>query len=152
MRLSLRWKIVGGFGILLLLIALLGWVTFSLFTSLRSVQRRVFDEAIPGLIAVDEIVRSYTAQSAAVRGYLISSQPTLLGQYEDEKANAQFWQQRGERLFTSQQEADLLLRISETGDDYQELLDDDVIPLATKGQRSQAFRVLGQEVRVADGR
>jgi serine phosphatase RsbU (regulator of sigma subunit)/CHASE3 domain sensor protein len=144
-RLSLRWKIVGGFGILLLLIALLGWVTFSLFTSLQSVQRRVFDDAIPGLIAVDEIVRSYTAQSAAVRGYLISSQPTLLGQYEDEKATAQFWQQRGDELFSSRQEADLLLRISETGGDFQSLIDDDVIPLATKGQRSQAFRVLGQE-------
>ena len=63
MRLSLRWKIVGGFGLLLLLIALLGWVTLSLFGSLRNVQRRVFDEAIPALLAVDEIVRSYTAQS-----------------------------------------------------------------------------------------
>lgn len=145
MRLSLRWKIVGGFGILLLLIALLGWVTFSLFTSLRSVQRRVFNDAIPGLIAVDEIVRSYTAQSAAVRGYLISSQPTLVGQYEDEKANAQFWQQRGEDLFTTRQEADLLSRISEIGNDYQALIDDEVIPLATRGQRSQAFRVLGQD-------
>jgi len=56
-RLSLRWKIVGGFGLLLALIAVLGWVTLSLFGSLRSVQRRVFDEAIPGLVAVDEIVR-----------------------------------------------------------------------------------------------
>ena len=145
MRLSLRWKIVGGFGILLLLIALLGWVTFSLFTSLRSVQTRVFDEAIPGLIAVDEIVRSYTAQSAAVRGYLIGSQPTLLGQYEDEKANAEFWQERGASLFASPQEEDLLARISQTGSEFQELVDDEVIPLATKGQRSQAFRVLGQD-------
>ncbi|MBW3594909.1 MAG: SpoIIE family protein phosphatase [Actinobacteria bacterium] len=145
MRLSLRWKIAGGFGILLLLIALLGWVTLSLFTSLRSVQRRVFDDAIPGLIAVDEIVRSYTAQSAAVRGYLIGSQPTLLGQYEDEKANAQFWQERGAELFTSGQEADLLRRIAATGTQFQELVDESVIPLATRGQRSQAFRVLGQD-------
>ena len=145
MRLGLRWKIVGGFGILLLLIALLGWVTLSLFTSLRSVQRRVFDTAIPGLIAVDEIVLSYTAQSAAVRGYLIGSQPTLLGQYEDEKANAKFWQERGADLFVSGQEKDLLRRISTTGADFQELVDEEVIPLATRGQRSQAFRVLGQE-------
>ena len=145
MRLSLRWKIVGGFGILLLLIALLGWVTFSLFTSLRSVQRRVFDTAIPGLIAVDEIVLSYTAQSAAVRGYLIGSQPTLLGQYEDEKANAKFWQERGADLFVTGQEEDLLRRISMTGADFQELVDEEVIPLATRGQRSQAFRVLGQD-------
>ena len=145
MHLSLRWKIVGGFGILLLLIALLGWVTLSLFTSLRDVQRRVFNDAIPGLIAVDEIVRSYTAQSAAVRGYLIGSQPTLLGQYEEEKANAIFWQERGADLFETGQEADLLRRISETGADFQALVDEDVIPLATRGQRSQAFRVLGQD-------
>ena len=58
MRLSLRKKLVGGFGLLLLLIAVLGWVTLSLFNSLRSVQSRVFDEAIPGLVTVDEIVRS----------------------------------------------------------------------------------------------
>ena len=145
MRLSLRWKIVGGFGILLLLIALLGWVTFSLFTSLRSVQRRVFNDAVPGLIAVDEIVRSYTAQSAAVRGYLIGSQTTLLGQYEDEKANAEFWQERGAELFRTGQEADLLTRISEAGADFQALVDEEVVPLSQKGQRSQAFRVLGQE-------
>ena len=145
MRLSLRWKIVGGFGILLLLIALLGWVTLSLFTSLRDVQRRVFDDAIPGLIAVDEIVRSYTAQSAAVRGYLIGSQPTLLGQYENEKANAIFWQERGSQLFNAGQEADLLRRIAETGADFQALVDDRVVPLAQRGQRSQAFRVLDQD-------
>jgi len=144
-RLSLRWKIAGGFGILLLLIALLGWVTLSLFTSLRSVQRRVFDDAIPGLIAVDEIVRSYTAQSAAVRGYLIGSQPTLLGQYEDEKANAEFWQDRGAELFTAGQEADLLRRIAATGGEFQDLVDEQVVPLARRGQRSQAFRVLGQD-------
>ena len=145
MRLSLRWKIAGGFGILLLLIALLGWVTLSLFTSLRSVQRRVFNDAIPGLIAVDEIVRSYTAQSAAVRGYLIGSQPTLLGQYEDEKANAEFWQDRGAELFKAGQEEDLLRRISTTGGEFQALVDEEVVPLARLGQRSQAFRVLGQE-------
>ena len=144
-RLSLRWKIVGGFGILLLLIALLGWVTLSLFTSLRSVQRRVFNDAVPGLIAVDEIVRSYTAQSAAVRGYLIGSQPTLLGQYEDEKANAEFWQERGKELFRAGQEADLLTRMAAAGDDFQELVDEEVVPLAQRGQRSQAFRVLGQD-------
>jgi len=144
-RLSLRWKIAGGFGILVLLIALLGWVTLSLFTSLRSVQKRVFDDAIPGLIAVDEIVRSYTAQSAAVRGYLIGSQPTLLGQYEDEKANAEFWQDRGAELFQSGQEADLLRRISATGSQFQDLVDEEVVPLARLGQRAQAFRVLGQE-------
>lgn len=145
MRLGLRWKIVGGFGILLLLIALLGWVTLSLFTSLRSVQRRIFDDAIPGLIAVDEIVRSYTAQSADIRGYLIGGQPTLLGEYEDEKANAEFWQERGVELFTGAQEEDLLRRIAKTGSEFQELVDEDVTPLATRGQRSQAFRVLGQD-------
>ncbi|MEA2477681.1 MAG: hypothetical protein QOC87_1880, partial [Actinomycetota bacterium] len=35
MKLTLRRKIVGGFGLLLVLIALLGWVTLSLFGSLR---------------------------------------------------------------------------------------------------------------------
>jgi hypothetical protein len=70
---SLRWKIVGGFGLLLALIALLGWVTVSLFASLRTVQRGVFDEAVPGLVEVDEIVLAYTAQSAAVRVSLSGS-------------------------------------------------------------------------------
>ena len=88
MRLSLRWKISGGFALLLVLIAVLGWVTISLFLSLRDVQRKVFDNAIPGLITVDEIVRSYTAQSGAVRGYLIGSQPSLLDQYRQEVAIA----------------------------------------------------------------
>lgn len=145
MRLSLRWKIVGGFGILLLLIALLGWVTLSLFSSLRSVQRRVFDDAIPGLIAVDEIVRSYTAQSAAVRGYLIESQPSLLEQYESEKITAQVWQDRGKDLFTATEEEQLLAQIEEAGAQFQELLDDQVIRLAQRGERAQAFRVLGEE-------
>jgi hypothetical protein len=40
-RLSLRWKIAGGFGVLVALILALSWVTFSLFGSLRNVQRKV---------------------------------------------------------------------------------------------------------------
>ena len=52
MQLSLRWKIVGGFTLLIVLIALLGWITFSLLSSLTTVQRRVFDRAVPGLVAV----------------------------------------------------------------------------------------------------
>jgi serine phosphatase RsbU (regulator of sigma subunit)/CHASE3 domain sensor protein len=144
-RLSLRWKIVGGFGLLLALIALLGWVTLSLFLSLRSVQRKVFDEAIPGLIAVDEVVRSYTAQSAAVSGYLIRSQPVLIDQYRQEVAVADVWEERAADLFTSDEEEWLLSDLVQAGDHFQRLVDKEVIPRARQGQRIQAIRVLGQE-------
>src|SRR5918992_4309773 len=107
-RLSLRWKIVGGYGLLLTLIALLGWVTLSQVGSLRSVQREVFDDAIPALEAVDEIVRSYTAQSNAVNRYLNSSQPALLDQYRSEVEIATFWQNQARRLFTEGEERALL--------------------------------------------
>jgi serine phosphatase RsbU (regulator of sigma subunit)/CHASE3 domain sensor protein len=146
MRLSLRWKIVGGFGLLLALMALLGWVTLSLFGSLRSVQRRVFDEAIPGVVAVDEIVRSYTAQLAAVRGFLINpSEPRLLEQYETEVGMAEFWEEEAEALFTSGEERDLLDGLTSAGQRFQQLVDDEVIPRAQAGNRAQAFRILSGE-------
>jgi serine phosphatase RsbU (regulator of sigma subunit)/CHASE3 domain sensor protein len=144
-RLSLRWKIVGGFGLLLLLIVLLGWVTLSLFGSLRSVQRKVFDEAIPQTISVDEIVRSYTAQSAAVRGFLIGSQSALLEQYQTEVATADVWQERAQELFQEGEAKKDLEDLIEAGDAFHDLVDSQVIPLAEDGKRSQAFRVLGQE-------
>lgn len=145
MRLSLRWKIVGGFGLLLLLIALLGWVTLSLFDSLRGVQRRVFDSAIPGLVAVDEIARSYTAQSAAVRGAVIGSQRTLLDRYELEVRTTDFWEERGRQLFDSDEERALLSRLVQAGENFHELVDNEVIPRAIAGERSQAFRILDGE-------
>ena len=145
MRLSLRWKIAGGFGVLVALILALSWVTFSLFGSLRNVQRRVFDDALPGLVAVDEIVRSYTAQSAAVRGYMINSQRELLAQYEVEVDNAHFYEERAEDLFADSEERELLDDLVEAGSSFQALVENDVIPLARAGNRSQAFRVLGQE-------
>ncbi|HWL66256.1 MAG TPA: SpoIIE family protein phosphatase [Actinomycetota bacterium] len=145
MRLSLRWKIAGGFALMLVLIALLGWVTLSLFLSLRTIQRNVFDNAIPGLITIDEIVRSYTAQSAAVRGYLIGSQPSLLDQYRREVAIADVWEERGERLFRSSEERSLLDDLRVAGGEFQKLVDRQVIPRASRGERTQAFRVLGQE-------
>jgi serine phosphatase RsbU (regulator of sigma subunit)/CHASE3 domain sensor protein len=145
MRLSLRWKISGGFALLLVLIALLGWVTLSLFLSLRDVQRKVFDNAIPGLITVDEIVRSYTAQSGAVRGYLIGSQPSLLDQYRQEVAIANVWEDRAGNLFRSPEERGLLNDLTGAGENFQDLVDTKVIPLASRGDRTQAFRVLGQE-------
>jgi serine phosphatase RsbU (regulator of sigma subunit)/CHASE3 domain sensor protein len=145
MRLSLRWKIVGGFSLLLGLIALLGWLTLSQFDSLRSVQRRVFRDAIPGLVTVDEIVRSFTSQSAAVRGFLIGSQQTLLDQYRSEVEASQFWEARADELFRSSEERELLSELTSAGDSFHQLVDDQVVPLATRGQRSQAFRVLGQE-------
>jgi serine phosphatase RsbU (regulator of sigma subunit)/CHASE3 domain sensor protein len=145
MRLSLRWKIVGGFSLLLGLIALLGWLTLSQFESLRAVQRRVFRDAIPGLVTVDEIVRSFTSQSAAVRGFLIGSQQTLLDQYRSEVEASQFWEARADELFRSSEERELLSALTAAGDSFHQLVDDQVIPLATRGQRSQAFRVLGQE-------
>lgn len=146
MRLSLRWKIVGGFGLLLLLIALLGFVTLSLFSSLRSVQRKVFNEAIPELVAVDELVRSYTAQSAAVRGLLIGSgSASLLDQYRQEVAIAEVWEQRAARLFRDSDDQRLLEDLALAGRRFQRLVDQEVIPLAAAGKRSQAFRVLGNE-------
>lgn len=147
MKLSLRWKIVGGFGLLLTLIALLGWVTLSLFSSLRDVQRRVFDEAIPGLVAVDEIVRSYTAQSAAVRGALITSsslQP-LVERYRIEVATANHYQERARELFRSGEERELLDRLVQAGEEFQRLVDEEVLPRATAGNRSQAFSILDSE-------
>ena len=145
MKLSLRWKLVGGYGVLLALIALLGWVTLSLFSSFQSVQREVFDDAIPGVITVDEIVRSYTAQSDAVRGFLIESQPGLIDTYEDEKGIADFYERRAGNYFESAEERALLEDLIEDGHAFQRLVDEEVIPLASRGQRTQAFRVLGQD-------
>lgn len=144
-RISLRWKIVGGFGALLALLALLGWVTLSQFSALRGIQRRVFNEAIPGLVAVNEIVRSFSAQSAAVRGFLIGNQQSLLAQYRSEVSSAEFWEERAERLFTAGEERRLLDQLIAAGRDFQELVDEQVIPLAGQGNRSQAFRVLSQD-------
>jgi serine phosphatase RsbU (regulator of sigma subunit)/CHASE3 domain sensor protein len=143
-RLSLRYKIVGGFGLLLLLIALLGWVTLSLFGSLRDVQRRIVDDAVPSLVAADEIVRSYTAQSAAVRGYLISSRPELVQRYRDEVEVAGRWERRAESLLTGDQEARLIARLVKAGDRFQRVVDREVLPRADRGQRALAFSILGQ--------
>lgn len=146
MRLSLRWKLVGGFGLLLALIVLLGWVTLSLFGSLRSVQRRVFNEAVPGLVAVDEIVRSYTAQSAAVRGSLITaSQQTLLDRYQFEVITAEFWEERALELFTAGDERERLDRLIEAGDEFHQLVDEEIVPLATAGNRTRAGLILDQQ-------
>lgn len=146
MKLSLRWKIVGGYGLLLLLIALLGFVTLSLFSSLRSVQRKIFNEAIPELVAVDELVRSYTAQSAAVHRFLIDSgSAPLLDQYRQELGIAEVWEQRAERLFRETDDQRLLDDLTRAGRMFQELVDEQVIPLANSGTRSSAFRVLANE-------
>ena len=145
MKLSLRWKILGGFGLLLALIGLLGWVTLSLFSSLRTVQRRVFDDAVPGLVTVDEIVRSYTAQSAAVRGFLIQSQDSLLEQYRIEVGAVGVAQRDGMRLFTSKEERALLRRLISAGTEFQNLVETRVVPLANDGRRASAFTVLGQQ-------
>lgn len=145
MRLSLRRKIVGGFGLLLLLILLLGWVTLSLFDSVRSIQRRVYDEAIPGLVAADEIVRSFTAQSAAVRGYLIDPSPELLQQYEAEVREARRREAQARRFFESGEERKTLDRLILSGESFQDLVENEVLPLASRGRRSLAFRALGDE-------
>ena len=143
MRLSLRTKIAGGYGLLLVLIVLLGWVTISLFSSLRGVQRQVFDEAVPGVVAADEIVRAYTAQSAAVRGYLIDADPDLLASYRREVREASRWVDEAERLFKSGTERRTLDALTERGDEFEELVEREVIPLARSGQRALAFEALG---------
>ncbi|HEX2063061.1 MAG TPA: SpoIIE family protein phosphatase, partial [Acidimicrobiales bacterium] len=145
MRLSLRHKLAGGFGLLVVLIVLLGWVTLSLFNSLRAVQSRVFNEAIPGVVAVNGMVRAYTAQSAAVRGYLISSQPRLLDQYRQELANARYWERQGRRLFTSGAEKRLLQGLVAAGDEYQRVVQEKVVPATQEGRRSLGFSVLVRE-------
>ncbi|HZA39900.1 MAG TPA: SpoIIE family protein phosphatase [Actinomycetota bacterium] len=143
MRLSLRWKIVGGFGLLLALIAVLGWVTLSLLTSLRSVQRGVFDEAIPGLVAVDEIVLGYSAQSTAVRGALLSStQEPHLETFRREVEETDFWEEQARDLFESEEDQEDFDQLVEAGHDYQDVVEDQVIPLAISGERTQAFSIL----------
>lgn len=136
---------VGGYGLLLLLIVLLSWVTLSLFNSLRSVQRQVYNDAIPGLVAVDEIVRAYTAQSAAVARYLIDPNSDLLGQYNHEVDEAQKWENEAESLFRSGGEEETLADLTQAGNDFQKLVEEDVIPLASSGQRALAFNKLGGE-------
>jgi serine phosphatase RsbU (regulator of sigma subunit) len=142
-RLSLRWKIMVGFGILLGLIGILAWVTIALFSSLRSVQRQVFNDAVPGLVAVDEIVRSYTAQSASV-GFYLTAQPGALEQYQSEVGTAEFWEERAEDLFTDPAEVILLEELTEAGDAFQDVVGR-VVELASDGKRSQAIRVLRDE-------
>ncbi len=141
-RMSLRLKIAGGFVLLLLLIVLLGWVTFSLFGSTQEVQREVFDQAVPALQVVDEIVRSYTAQSASVSGYLIVGRRSVLDSYRREKTISERAEQRAERLFTDPEEQEALDQLRIAGLRYQELVDDEIVPLAEEGSRSLAFSLL----------
>jgi serine phosphatase RsbU (regulator of sigma subunit)/CHASE3 domain sensor protein len=145
MRLGLRWKIAGGFGVLLALLAVLGWVTLSLFSSVRGVQRQVIDEAVPQLVTVGEVVRSFTAQSAAVRGYLIGSQGALLDQYEREAALIDELEAEADSLFTDERERAQLEQLFAAGRDFQALVDETVLPLARKTQRTQAFVALAQQ-------
>jgi serine phosphatase RsbU (regulator of sigma subunit)/CHASE3 domain sensor protein len=164
-RLSLRYKIVGGFVLLLSLIGLLGWVTYSLFGSLREVQRRVFDDAVPGLVVADELVRSYTAQSAAIRGYLISSRPEQLEQYRAEVRAVAGTEQRARELFSSPQERTLLAALIMAGKDFHREVDKQVLPIAQEGNRALAFarlregdravadiEILGQDLRSTQDR
>jgi serine phosphatase RsbU (regulator of sigma subunit)/CHASE3 domain sensor protein len=144
-KLSLRWKIVGGFGLLLVLIGLLGYVTLSLFSSLRQVQRRVFNDAVPGVVAVDEIVRSYTAQSAAVRGFLLLPSDQLLEQYRAEVENVEDVLEESRELFTSREEIDVLDELTQAGEDFQDAVDQDVVPLAQEGKRSLAQAHFSQQ-------
>ncbi|HEX2296067.1 MAG TPA: SpoIIE family protein phosphatase [Actinomycetota bacterium] len=143
MRLSLRWKISAGFLILLGLMAILAWVTIAQFLSLRSVQRQVFNDAVPGLVAVDEIVRSYTAQSASV-GLYLAAQSSALAQYRSEVENARTWEERAEDLFTDPAEVVLLEDLTDAGDAFQGVVER-VVALVDDGKRSQAIRVLRDE-------
>lgn len=143
MRLSLRWKVSAGFLILLGLIGILAGATIAQFTSLRSVQRQVFNDAVPGLVAVDEIVRSYTAQSASV-GLYLTAEPGALEQYQSEVGIAETWEARAERHFTDPAEVVLLDELTAAGDDFQAVVER-VVDLASDGKRSQAIRVLRDE-------
>lgn len=143
MRLSLRWKVSAGFLILLGLIGILAWVTIAQFTSLRAVQRQVFNDAVPGLVAVDEIVRSYTAQSASV-GLYLTAEPGALDQYRSEVGIADRWEERAEDLFTDPAEVGLLEELKQSGAAFQAVVDR-VVELASDGKRSQAIRVLRDE-------
>jgi serine phosphatase RsbU (regulator of sigma subunit) len=144
-RFSLRWKIVGGFALLLMLIIVLGWVTLSLFNSTRRVQSRVFERAIPELVALEGIVGAYTAQSAAVRGYVISPGQALLEQYRREYQVATGLQERALELEPAGPELDLLEELIEAGEEFDMVVENRVVPLASEGQRTQAFRILGEE-------
>lgn len=144
MKLSLRWKIVGGFGLLLALIVLLGWVTLSLFSSLRTVQRRVFDDAVPGLNLVDEIVRSYTAQSGAVRGFLIQVDDSLLEQYRAEVGATRVTIRQSRALFDSPEERALLRQLTSAGERFHRLVEDQVVPMVMEGDRTAAYLALGE--------
>lgn len=145
MKLSLRWKIAGGFGLMLLLIGILGWVTLGLFSNLRDVQRRVFDDAVPGLVDVNEIVRSYTAQSSAVRGYIIGANQTFLDQFQREVDAARKAEERAESSFTSGDEAELLVEIRAAGRSYEGLIDSEIVPLVDEGSRASAISLLIRE-------
>jgi serine phosphatase RsbU (regulator of sigma subunit)/CHASE3 domain sensor protein len=145
MRLGLRWKIAGGFVVLLALIGILGWVTLSLFSSVRSVQRQVIDEATPQLVTVGEVVRSFTAQSAAVRGYVIGSQAALLDQYEREVAVTDSLEDRAGDLFEEGQEKDQVTGLFEAGHAFQDLVEAEVLPLVENTQRTQAIRILATQ-------
>jgi serine/threonine protein kinase len=101
------------------------------------------DDDVPGLVAVDEIVLGYTAQSAAVRGALVSSnQEPHLETYRAEVERTDFWEERASGLFELEEEQEIFDLLVEAGHDFQDLVENEVIPLATSGKRAQAFSTL----------
>jgi DNA-binding SARP family transcriptional activator len=101
------------------------------------------DDDVPGLVAIDEIVLGYTAQSAAVRGALVSSnQEPHFAAYRAEVEQTDFWEEQASGFFELEGEQEMFDQLVEAGHDYQDLVENEVIPLATFGKRSQAFSAL----------
>ena len=83
-NISLKMKLTGGFGIVLLLIAMVGFFSFTTIRHLSSMSVQVDERAI-------KVEKSYAieaaieGQAAGVRGFLLTSHPDLLQRDEDGK-------------------------------------------------------------------
>jgi len=144
-KLSLKVKLALGFGVMLLIMILMGFVSFYSVRKMRNLSQAA-DQKADALFFVESVESSFNNQKASVRGFVLSGDAKQAAAYQD--ADRGFEEDFGklERALTSEEGRKLAVELRQAANSYHDA-QERVIALRRAGKNKEAEQLLfGDEV------
>jgi len=145
MKMTVGKRLALGFGLVITLLILVAGISIFEFFQVKQATNDLSSVHIPGYIASEQCVTDLLEKSSSIRGFLLYKDDSYLNGYENAKTSMNKNLDYLDETSIAAKDKQLVAQIRELNQQYTEIVENQLIPLAKAGQAEETNRVLQEK-------
>ncbi|KJS20569.1 MAG: hypothetical protein VR72_14345 [Clostridiaceae bacterium BRH_c20a] len=141
MKLKVGTRIMLGFSLIVILLVIVGTISYSSFNSVEKLKDKILEQNYPGVRAAEAILSGQANQGLGLRGFLLTGQEQFNANYERYKKDCADAIQRSVELAYTPEAHELIKKADGLSTQYDQV-GDKIMALKKEGKDEEAFKLM----------